>query len=60
MFWSEASFLANAGIPAAYFGPGDRAVASGLEERVDGHEFLDAVRALALFIAEHCGVEPAA
>jgi acetylornithine deacetylase len=59
MFWSEASFLADAGIPAAYFGPGDRTVAGGLEERVDVDEFLDAVRALALFIAEHCGVEPA-
>jgi acetylornithine deacetylase len=60
MFWSEASFLADAGIPAAYFGPGDRNVASGHEERVAVDEFLDAVRALALFIAEHCGVEPAA
>ena len=54
-FWSEASFLAARGIPCAYFAPGDIANCHTPEEHVDVGEFLDAVRALSLFIAGHCG-----
>jgi acetylornithine deacetylase len=55
--WSEVSFLADLGIPAAYFGPGDGALSGTSVERVSMDEFLDSVTALALFIAEHCGIE---
>jgi acetylornithine deacetylase len=54
-FWSEASFLAARGIPCAYFAPGDIANCHTAEEHVDVREYLDAVRALSLFIAGHCG-----
>jgi acetylornithine deacetylase len=57
-YWSEMSFLQKElGIPAVYFAPGDIKTAHTLEERVDVEEFLDAVRILALFIAEHCGID---
>jgi acetylornithine deacetylase len=55
--WSELSFLTGLGIPGAYFSAGDVTHRYGVEERVDVEEFADAVRALALFIAEHCGVQ---
>lgn len=56
-YWSEMSFLQNElDIPAVYFAPGDITTAHALEERVSVDEFIDAVRILALFIAEHCGV----
>ena len=54
-FWSELSFLAELGIPGAYFAPGDIAVAHTAQERVDVQELIDAVKALSLFIAGHCG-----
>ena len=54
-FWSEASFLAARGIPCAYFAPGDIANCHTAEEHVAVRELLDAVRALSLFIAGHCG-----
>ena len=54
-FWSEASFLAACGIPCAYFAPGDIANCHTPEEHVVVREFLDAVKALSLFIAGHCG-----
>ncbi|HEX7299287.1 MAG TPA: hypothetical protein VF257_09775, partial [Solirubrobacteraceae bacterium] len=58
--WSELSFLTELGIPGAYFSAGDATHHRyGVEERVDVEEFVDAVRALALFIAEHCGVQEA-
>jgi len=53
-FWSEASFLAAVGIPCAYFAPGDIANCHTSEEHVAVQEFLDAVKALSLFIAGHC------
>ena len=57
-YWSEMSFLNNQlGIPAVYFAPGDITTAHTLEERVEVDEFVDAVRILALFIAEYCGVD---
>jgi hypothetical protein len=51
------SFLAELGVRGAYFSPGDDALLDSLEERAAVEEFLDAVRVMALFIAEHCGVE---
>ncbi len=57
-YWSEMSFLQNElGIPAVYFAPGDITTAHTLEERVDVDEFVDAIRILALFIAEHCEID---
>ncbi len=57
-FWAEMSFLERAGIPCVYCGPGDISNAHTSEERVPVDEFVDGVRALALFTAHHCGVEP--
>jgi acetylornithine deacetylase len=54
-FWSELSFLAALGIPGAYCAPGDIATAHTSEERVEVSELIDAVKALSLFIAGHCG-----
>ncbi|HEU4658221.1 MAG TPA: M20/M25/M40 family metallo-hydrolase [Capillimicrobium sp.] len=54
-FWSEASFLAAQDIPCAYFAPGDIANCHTPEEHVVLREFLDAAKALSLFIAGHCG-----
>jgi acetylornithine deacetylase len=54
-FWSELSFLAERGIPGVYLAPGDIATAHTAEERVDVRELIDAVKALSLFIAGHCG-----
>ncbi|HEY8584490.1 MAG TPA: M20/M25/M40 family metallo-hydrolase, partial [Capillimicrobium sp.] len=54
-FWSEASFLEAQGIPCAYFAPGDIANCHTSEEHVALRELLDAVQALSLFIAGHCG-----
>jgi acetylornithine deacetylase len=58
--WSELSFVDELGIPGAYFSAGDPALCRTLEERVAVQDLLDGVRAMALFVAEHCGVEPAA
>jgi acetylornithine deacetylase len=55
-FWSEMSFLDDAGIACVYWAPGDIANAHTAEEHVMVDELLDAVRALSLFIADHCGV----
>jgi hypothetical protein len=59
-FWSELSFLAALGVPGAYFSAGDATYRDPHEDRVEIEEFLDAARTLALFIADQCGVEPAA
>ena len=56
-YWSESPFLINEiGCPAIYCAPGDIAVAHTYEERIEVIEYLAAVRANALFIAEFCGV----
>ena len=57
-FWAEMSFLERAGIPCVYCAPGDISNAHTHEERVPVDELVDGVRALALFSAHHCGVEP--
>lgn len=57
-FWAEMSFLERVGIPCVYCGPGDISNAHTSEERVPIDEFVDGARALALFTAHHCGVEP--
>jgi acetylornithine deacetylase len=57
--WSELSFITELGVPGAYFSPGLEAHRDSLEERVSVEDHLDAVRALALFIAEHCLTAPA-
>ena len=57
-FWAEMSFLAAHGIPCVYWAPGDIANCHTAEEHVRVDEFLDAVRALALFIAGHCEAGP--
>jgi acetylornithine deacetylase len=57
-FWSEMSFLAALGIPCVYWAPGDITNCHTSEERVELDEFLDAVKALSLFLAAHCGAGP--
>jgi acetylornithine deacetylase/succinyl-diaminopimelate desuccinylase-like protein len=54
-FWAEMSFLAALGIPCVYWAPGDITNCHTAEEHVEIGEFLDAVKALSLFIAGHCG-----
>jgi acetylornithine deacetylase len=54
-FWSEMSFLHALGIPCVYWAPGDIAHCHTAEERVEVSELVDAVRALSLFLAGHCG-----
>jgi acetylornithine deacetylase len=54
-FWSEMSFLHALGIPCVYWAPGDIANCHTPEERVEVRELVDAVRALSLFLAGHCG-----
>src|SRR5512132_2832208 len=44
-------------LPTTFFGAGDSSLVDTVEERVDIDDYLDSVRALALFIAEHSGVE---
>ncbi|MFS4580653.1 M20 family metallopeptidase [Phaeobacter sp. C3_T13_0] len=57
-YWSETPFLINEiGCPAIYCAPGDIAVAHTHEERIEVAEYLAAIRANALFVAEYCGVE---
>jgi acetylornithine deacetylase len=57
-FWSEMSFLGGVGIPCVYWAPGDIANCHTTEEHVDVDELLTGVRALTLFLADHCGVVP--
>jgi acetylornithine deacetylase len=57
-FWAEMSFLERVGIPCVYCAPGDISNAHTHEERVPVDEVVDGVRALALFTAHQCGVEP--
>ncbi|RTM05696.1 MAG: M20 family peptidase [Hyphomicrobiales bacterium] len=54
-FWSEAPFLAELGIPTAYFAPGDIQICHGLEERVSLEEYRDGISALSAFLADYCG-----
>lgn len=54
--WSALPFVPDVGIPAASFGPGDPELSDTLDERIALHDYLDSVRALAIFIAEHCGL----
>jgi len=54
-FWSEAPFLAELGIPTAYFAPGDIQICHGLEERVSLEEYRDGISALSVFLADYCG-----
>src|SRR5262249_4759391 len=59
-YWSEAPFTANQlGIPTVYCAPGDITNCHTFEERVAIHEYLAAIEAYALFIADFCGVQAA-
>ncbi|WP_281995500.1 M20 family metallopeptidase [Ruegeria faecimaris] len=52
-YWSEMPFLTEQiGCPTVYCAPGDIAVAHTFEERIEVEEYLAAVRAFALFIAQ--------
>ncbi|RWO70194.1 MAG: M20 family peptidase [Mesorhizobium sp.] len=53
-FWSEAPFLADIGIPSAYFAPGDIQICHGVEERVSLDEYRDGIVALSAFLAGYC------
>jgi acetylornithine deacetylase len=56
-YWSEAPFTANQlGIPTVYCAPGDITNCHTFEERVSVEEYLAAIEAYALFIADFCGV----
>lgn len=57
-FWSEMSFLGALGIPCVYWAPGDITNCHTSEEHVELDEFLDAVKALSLFLVAHCGSGP--
>jgi acetylornithine deacetylase len=57
-FWSEMSFLDALGIPCVYWAPGDITNCHTAEEHVDLGEFVDAVKALSLFLVAHCGTGP--
>ncbi|MCY4260949.1 MAG: M20/M25/M40 family metallo-hydrolase, partial [Rhodobacteraceae bacterium] len=60
-YWSEIPFLTNqVGCPAVYCAPGNIAVAHTYEERIEVDEYLSAVRAFALFIAQYCGTRACA
>lgn len=57
-YGSDMRLLTNyGGIPTLIFGPGDIAVAHFTDEYVSIKEFMDAVRALAMFIANWCGTK---
>ena len=57
-WWSEAPILSNAmGIPTVYFAPGNVVNCHTLEERISLEEYLAAIEAYAVFIADFCGVE---
>jgi acetylornithine deacetylase len=58
-YWSELPFLREIGIPGVYAAPGDIRNCHTAEERVEVQEYLDAVAAYAIFIAEFCGVKEA-
>ncbi len=57
-FWSEMSFLTKLGIPCVYWAPGDIGNCHTSEEHVVIDEFINAVKALSLFLAGHEGAGP--
>lgn len=62
-YWSESTYLINKlNCPTVYCAPGDISVCHTTHEHINIEEYLAAVRAYALFIAQYCGyttsVEP--
>jgi acetylornithine deacetylase len=57
-FWAEMSFLDALGVPCVYWAPGDITNCHTPDEHVEIDEFLDAVKALSLFLVAHCGAGP--
>lgn len=56
-YWSEAPFLIDAlGVPTVYFAPGDIRNCHTHFERVSLNEYFSGIVALAVFIADYCGV----
>ena len=56
-YWSESPFwVSQIGCPTVYCAPGDISVAHTFEERIGVQDYLDSIRAYALFMARHCGV----
>ena len=56
-FWAEMSFLGAFAIPCVYWAPGDITNCHTAEEHVHLGEYLDAVKALSLFMVGHCGAD---
>jgi acetylornithine deacetylase len=57
-YWSELSFLAELGIPGAYFAPGDIGVCHTPCEHVPLDQYLRGTEALCRLVAAFCGLEP--
>ena len=56
-YWSESTFLIDkVGCPTVYCAPGDISNCHTLEERLEIDEYLEAIRAYALFNARYCGI----
>lgn len=55
-YWSESTYLINKlNCPTVYCAPGDISVCHTTNEHINIEEYLAAVRAYALFIAQYCG-----
>lgn len=57
-YWSELSFLAELGIPAAYFAPGDIGVCHTPDEHLPLDQYLCGAESFCRLIAAYCGLEP--
>jgi acetylornithine deacetylase len=57
-YWSELSFLAELGIPGAYFAPGDIGVCHTPEEKLSLDQYLRGAEAYCRLVAAYCGLEP--
>ncbi|MGH9026779.1 MAG: M20 family metallopeptidase [Acidimicrobiia bacterium] len=57
-YWSELSFLAELGIPGAYFAPGDIGLCHTPEEHIPLDQYLYGAESLCRLVAAYCGLEP--
>jgi acetylornithine deacetylase len=57
-YWSELSFLAELGIPGAYFAPGDIGVCHTPREHLPLDQYLRGAESYCRLVAAYCGLEP--
>ena len=57
-YWSELSFLAELGIPGAYFAPGDIGVCHTPEEHLSIDQYLRGAESICRLVEAYCGLEP--